>query len=144
MPHTPDMDECYASESVEIDVDEAEGSDSEEEDPEDFWRGIDNSDLGTMVSVEGEEVGEDGEMQNNFASVRNSVGFEVPVEPVPIMRELEPSLNESRHNDSVSTIIGFGIKIKIYLPYLINRTIKLLNAAVKMKASMPVWESRVK
>jgi len=132
MPHTPEMDEFSASETEEIDVDKAEGSDfKEEEDADDseigdFWGGID--DLGTMVSVEREEVGKDGKMWNDFASVQNSVGFEV--EPVPMTRELEPSIN-----DSVSAIIGLSITIKIYLLHPINRTIKLLNAAVKMKAS---------
>ena len=81
-----------------------------------------------MVSVGREDIGENGEMRDDFASGQNSVGFEV--EPVPITQELEPSIN-----DSVSAIISFGLMIKIYLLHPINRTIKPLNAAVKMKAS---------
>jgi hypothetical protein len=111
MPHTPEVDAFSASETEDIDVNKEEGSDFEEEEDAagddskigDFLGGID--DLGTMVSVEREEVGEDGD---DFASVQNSVEFEVEPQAVPITRELEPSIN-----DSVSAIVGFGITIKI-------------------------------
>lgn len=84
--HTPE-DEALASETKDIDADEAEGSDfAEEEDAGDvqtgdFWGGI--NDLGSMVSMGREEVSEDHKMWNDFASVQNSMGIEV--EPVTIM-----------------------------------------------------------
>jgi hypothetical protein len=70
------VDEVFACETEEIDLDKAEATQAsdfeEEEDPGDseigdFLGGID--DLGTMVSVGREEVGENGEMPNDFASV---------------------------------------------------------------------------
>ena len=85
--HSPEVDEFSASETEAIEVDKAKASDLEEEDVEgseigDFLGGIDDLPVGTMVSVGREEVGENGERRDEFASGRNSVGFEV--EPVPI------------------------------------------------------------
>ena len=74
-----------------------------------------------MVSAGRAEVVKDREMSADFASVRNSTGFEI--EAVPIM--MEQSIG-----DSVSAIISFG---KIYLLSPIDRTIKRLKVAVEMK-----------
>jgi hypothetical protein len=69
--HSPEGDEFSASETDAIDIDEAKASDVEEELQEedaedseigDFWGGID--DLGTIVSMGREEVGENSDMRD--------------------------------------------------------------------------------
>ena len=61
---------------------------------------------------------------DDFASVRNSTGFEVDV--VPIM-DSEPPISD---NVCPTIIISFGL---IYLQRSIDRIIKQLKVAVEMK-----------
>jgi hypothetical protein len=93
--------EDEVTETEGIDVDNAEGGDfdeeedTEEEDIGEFWGGME--DLGSVARVGREEAAEDCEMWADLESVWNS-----EVEAVPIIRDSEPSIN-----DSMSPVVSF-------------------------------------
>ena len=107
-------------EVTEITEDEEE--DTEEEEIGDFQGGI--ADLVGVASMEREEAGEDREMRADFASVRNSTGFEVDTVPIT---DSEPPIGD---NVCPTIIISFGM---IYLQCPIDRAIKQLKVVVEMK-----------
>jgi hypothetical protein len=118
--------EDEVTETEGIDVDDAEGGDvdeeedAEEEDIGEFWGGME--DPGSVARVGREEAAEDCEMWADLDSVRNS-----EVEAVPIIRDSEPSIN-----DSVSPVVSF---ISGDILTMFDRTTNRVKVAVEMKAA---------